>query len=380
MTHVFFEPSFPIDPGNFIGRNEEIKRFRENIERGLLSGRTPSFAILGEWGIGKSSLLTKLNDSLQKKDKRTLSLICPISKDLVDYSIFAQALLDKFHMEIISTHKISDKIRAELKRWRLQRIGVSGISLERMHPSYFLSSGNALLRHNLQEIWKKFLVPANIKSVVFFLDDLHNITKNKSQIALTLRDLFQSLVVEGFNYSICFSSTPGYFGTIRELAEPATRFYQKIYLKEFAADETKELFKRVEETTKVEIKRSLVNQVHRLTLGHPYFLCFIANYLITSTNKKIIGLAEFQKIWPSLFVCMGENKFSEDFAHITNGEKKLLISIAQAKEEELSPVDVKKYPRIYFARLTEKNLLRRIDRGKYKIYHPLFREYLKIKF
>lgn len=379
MPQTFFEPSYPIDPDSFVGRTEEIKRFGDNIERGLSSGRTPSSAILGEWGIGKSSLLLKLDDILQNEYKEILSIVFPVSKDLIDYSIFAQALLDKFRSEIISTSKISDKVRVELKRWRLQKIGISGISLERTHPSYFLSSGTSLLRHNLEEIWNKFLAPAKIKSVVFFLDDLHNITKDKSQIALILRDLFQSLVVSGFNYSICFTAHSGYFGSIRELAEPATRFYQKIYLKRFTIQETKDLFKKIKEISKITISNAIIEQIHLLSLGHPYFLCFIANSLITLAGEgSIEDASKFKQLWPVIFERMGESKFSEDFAHVTNGEKKFLLSIAKEKGNELSPTDVKKYPRVYFTRLTEKNLLQRLNRGKYSLYHPLFKEYLKI--
>lgn len=379
MPVTFFEPTYPVDPDNFVGRAEEIKRFTDSINRGLLSGKTPSSAILGEWGIGKSSLLLKLNDILQKDYKETLSFVFPVSKDLVDYSIFAQSLLDKFHSEIISTGKISDKVRAELKRWRLEKIGISGISLERKHPGYFLSSGSTLLRHNLEEIWKKFLVPAKIKSVIFFLDDLQNITKDRSQIALILRDLFQSLVVSGFNYSICFSAYSGYFGAIRELAEPATRFYQKIYLKGFSIDETKEFFIKIKETSKITVETPVVEEIHRLSLGHPYFLCFIINSFITLLGEGRIDSSEFKQLWPIIFERMGESKFSEDFSHVTNGEKKFLLSIAKGKSDELSPTDVKKHPRVYFTRLTEKNLLRKLDRGKYKLYHPLFKEYLRTK-
>lgn len=379
MPMTFFEPTYPVDPANFVGRGEEIKKFKDSVEQGISSSRTPSSAILGEWGIGKSSLLLKLNDILQKDYREILTLVFPVSKDLVDYSIFAQALLDRFHSEIVSTSKISNRIRVELKRWHLEKIGFSGISLERKHPSYFLSSGSALLRHNLEEIWRKFLAPAKIKAVVFFLDDLHNITRDKSQIALILRDLFQSLVVSGFNYSICFSAHSGYFGAIRELAEPATRFYQKIYLKEFSINETKELFKKVRETSNITVETSVVEQIHRLSLGHPYFLCFIINSLMTMIREGVIDSLGFKQLWPAIFDRMGESKFSEDFSHITNGERKFLLSIAGEEVNELSPTDVKKHPRVYFSRLTEKNLLRRIDRGKYKLYHPLFKEYLKVR-
>jgi predicted transcriptional regulator of viral defense system len=35
------------------------------------------------------------------------------------------------------------------------------------------------------------------------------------------------------------------------------------------------------------------------------------------------------------------------------------------------------YERKYFSRLTEKALLLRVGRGRYNLYHPLFREFLR---
>ena len=53
------EPNFPARPDEFVGRNGHIEAFRQVLAQGLLAGRTPSFAVLGDWGVGKSSLLLK---------------------------------------------------------------------------------------------------------------------------------------------------------------------------------------------------------------------------------------------------------------------------------------------------------------------------------
>src|SRR6266516_188534 len=50
------EPNFPVRPDEFVGRRQHIEAFREALQQGLTAGRTSSFAILGDWGIGKSSL------------------------------------------------------------------------------------------------------------------------------------------------------------------------------------------------------------------------------------------------------------------------------------------------------------------------------------
>src|SRR5215469_14421123 len=49
------EPNFPVRPDEFVGRRQQIEAFREALQQGLAAGRTSSFAILGDWGIGKSA-------------------------------------------------------------------------------------------------------------------------------------------------------------------------------------------------------------------------------------------------------------------------------------------------------------------------------------
>src|SRR5438094_4012910 len=54
------EPNFRVRPDEFVGRTREINIFCQDLQQGLVTDRTASFAILGDWGIGKSSLLLKL--------------------------------------------------------------------------------------------------------------------------------------------------------------------------------------------------------------------------------------------------------------------------------------------------------------------------------
>src|SRR5207249_638843 len=58
-SDVLPEPNFPARPDEFVGRRQHIEAFRYALQQGLAAGRTSSFAILGDWGIGKSSLLLK---------------------------------------------------------------------------------------------------------------------------------------------------------------------------------------------------------------------------------------------------------------------------------------------------------------------------------
>jgi hypothetical protein len=119
-----------------------------------------------------------------------------------------------------------------------ERNGRRPVALQRETPKLFLTSGTAILRHAVQDAWRRFIQPAQLNGIVFFLDDLHNLaTPSQNAVALTLRDQFQSFAIENINCSICFSASASYFSNIRSLAEPAVRFYDKVYLSPFSLPE-----------------------------------------------------------------------------------------------------------------------------------------------
>jgi len=81
-------PNFPVKPEEFVGRKAQIEAFRRALRQGLATGRTPSFAVLGEWGIGKSSLLLKCSAICAEPIFNILAVAFSVSKELADYRHF----------------------------------------------------------------------------------------------------------------------------------------------------------------------------------------------------------------------------------------------------------------------------------------------------
>src|SRR5579883_2875579 len=188
------EPNFPAKPNQFIGRRLQITIFRQALQHGLATGRTSSFAILGDWGIGKSSLLLKFATLCSDPPFALVPVFISGSKDIHDYLRLTENLLDNFAEALLALPKMQTRLRTELQNWRFKRVNLGGFGLERESPRFFLSSGSSLLR------------PARFNGAIFFLDDLQNITSiSKADLALTIRDQFQSFGIDGLNYSVCFS-------------------------------------------------------------------------------------------------------------------------------------------------------------------------------
>jgi len=373
---VLPEPNFPVRPEEFVGRRRQIETFCQALQQGLEAGRTASFAILGDWGIGKSSLLLKFAALSSQPSFAMLPVFISASGDVGDYLRLAENLLDKFTDALLAVPTMQALLRVELRNWRLKRVNLGGFALERESPRLFLSSGSSLLRHKLKEAWNHFLPQARLNGAIFFLDDLQNITSiSKSDLALTIRDQFQSLGIESMNYSVCFSAKPDYFAETKGLADPAVRFYTKFYLERFTLDEALDYARSVFDLS-LDTSATVAAWLHEKTLGHPFFLAFVCKYLTTTAGQ--IQPDKLEPIWPAIFDQLGREKFRSDVSQLSAREFEFVRRFANLSENELATQHYTgKFRREYFARLVEKGLLIRAGRGRYKLYHPLFREFLQ---
>src|SRR5437899_8958284 len=109
-SDVLPEPNFPARPDEFVGRRQHIAAFRQALQQGLSAGRTSSFAILGDWGIGKSSLLLKFATVCSDPAFAILPVFISASKDIHDYLRLAESLLDKFAEALLTVPNLTARL------------------------------------------------------------------------------------------------------------------------------------------------------------------------------------------------------------------------------------------------------------------------------
>lgn len=363
------EPSFPAKPADFIGRIREIQSFEAALRQGIIAKRTPSFAVLGDWGIGKSSLLFKLGDCCSQQRPPILPVHLAISQDIPDYLRFAESLCDKLADALAAADSLNMRVRTEARNWKFKQVKAGPITVERDAQRRFLTTGSALLRHTLADAWHKFILPGGLAGAIFFLDDLQNLFLTSGDSALAIRDQFQAFAVEGMNFSVCFSAKADYFSAIHSFAEPAVRFYSKIALAPFTAAETYAYTEAVFGAQA--LINSLSEWLYEKTLGHPYFLAFISRELLARNASP-------EEVWHEIAAQLEREKFHSDLAQLSEKDVALLRALARADIDEVSPTPfVKQFQYEYFRRLTNRGLLIRSGRGRYKLYHPLFRQFLQ---
>jgi hypothetical protein len=211
---------------------------------------------------------------------------------------------------------------------------------------------------------------------MFFVDDLQNITSiPKADLALIIRDQFQWFGIEMLNYSVCFSAKSDFFAETKAFADPAVRFYTKLYLQPFTREEIVEYTRSVFDLS-LHASAPVAAWLHERTLGHPYFLACICQCLMATTKQ--IETHKLEANWPAILDHLGRGKFRSDISKLSAKELEFIHQFASLGKGELAAHRFShKFQREYFARLVEKDLLIRTGRGRYKLYHPLFRDFLQ---
>jgi hypothetical protein len=60
-----------------------------------------------------------------------LPVFIAASKDIPDYLRLAESLLDKFAERLMTAPGLNARLQAELRNWRLKRVGITGLYDER---------------------------------------------------------------------------------------------------------------------------------------------------------------------------------------------------------------------------------------------------------
>jgi hypothetical protein len=378
-----FSPQYPATPKYFADRKEPLEYFtRTVLSSAKISPPSPSnFIILGDWGMGKTSLLYKMREVVLKDLKDEIDALCfhfPLDPSCCrDWDSFCLALLTHLKRNYESTVGLKEKLVDELSEWKIA-FSIPPVSIEKEKVKEKLS-----LINSLEELWKKHLKPSKVDICLLFLDDVHYFLQTgQSDAYFTIRNTFQELARRECNYSLVVTGPRILFKGVVDLAEPFVRFFHPFYLEEFPPEGTNEaIYKRVHASRlELHFEDSVISTIHKKSKGHPYFVMFIAYELVSLIGaKKIVSQRDFDRCWPQIVSVLETNVFVNRLGDVSEKEKQVLLKIASIDKTQVSPSMIRGLRGVteFFSRLERKGLLLKKERGQYELFHPLFKEYLR---
>jgi len=377
-----FSAQYPASPEYFADRKEAIAYFTKTVTSSakLRPPAPVNFIILGEWGVGKTSLLYKFREIALVELPRVRSFCFHFALDPTccrSWDVFSATLLNRLKQNYEASAGLKGKLRSELSKWKIA-FSISPVSIQREKKEEAPP-----LTDSLESLWKKHLEPSGVDICLLFLDDAHYfLLTNQSDAYFTLRNNFQELARRGCNFALILTGPKLLFEEIVDLAEPFTRFFHPFYLEPFELEGTKEaVIKRIRASKlKLRVSDDVIAAIHKKTEGHPYFVMFTMYELVNAVGaKERIVREDFERHWTSIVAALENSVFKGRLAKVSEKEREVLVKISLRDEMLVSPSMIKsiKGAPEFLSRLEQKGLLIKKERGQYQLFHPLFKDYLE---
>jgi len=370
-----FNPQLPARPDFFVGREPEIKQFEKFLTQ-TIYGSPMNMSITGNRGIGKTSLLVKL-ESIAKANKCLVLRLSYYEGDVKSLVDFANYLITNLRREFISKHPL-----AEITDW-ISNIkptitwGDIRISIEDKHIV------EEIFRQRLMKLWEE--IKKDYNGVVILIDEAESIEKIEGILPF-LREVFQR-VSEEANFMVILAGKLNFPERMSESFSPLNRFFPTHRLTTLTDKEIKAYVDKKLSAVDISIDENALQYVIDRCEGHPYVLVamlytlfdslredeyYISTGIITRSKEKIDATLEKDFFKPMYHPLSNKAKdVMKKIANNINGTDFYFKEVVIWSEME------RNYVSPYIQELLRKGILNKPERGHYYVFHSLFIEYVK---
>jgi len=374
-----FTPQSGWEPKSFQGRKKQIQNFKKVIKTSISTNRPDHMVILGEWGVGKTSLL-KLFKKISQNEGH-MATFCSIPKFTAKDSILdAVNLIIEEILNGFPFIKGPEKLIEEIEGIGVSIAGFGGqVSRKKKQKS-----PQILLTDILLKLWKHL----DTQVAVIIIDDAHNFGALPQVIDILRLVLSREEILSETNYLFVLSSTFRGWSDFIDKHDPIGRFFRKREkIEPLSKEETLTVITETLKNTGVSFSSEIHSLVYSSTKGQPYELQVLCSNLYESQIKGLVSKRQWKPVFKSTLADLGEDYFDSLFRKASNREEKILLALCKHKKDmtlqEIQKVIIEiddTYPakdvRLYVYRLVDKGLLLQKSRDAYGISDNMFREYL----
>lgn len=216
------------------------------------------------------------------------------------------------------------------------------------------------------------------------LDNAEHLINIKGSL-LELRNTFQTIQArEHVPCMLILSGRETLFSDIHSASEPAARFFWPVGIDPFTFEETQETILKPLINTSITFTGECIREIHRWTNGHPYFVQIFAYVLFDTRKCDLITIGDLNDQHSRILSFIGKKLFQNIFTSASANEKKIIRALATDDRPMISNTEIAKASglksvNVYFGKMTTGNPapLIRSGRGRYALFHPLFKEYVR---
>lgn len=401
-----FNPFGPIPPQNFAGRQKEIDEFKHRL-RSTKAGTVQNMAVMGERGIGKTSLLRKFEQIA------------------LDENCIAVRI--DLHPAIDSLDRLLYNIYEEIRKVALHYYGPLGRAyknIQRFLENYTLSSPyggiqrtgreqpiEAIFTERMLDMWSN--ISKRVSTVVIMVDEAEQLAKIKGSLEF-LRNSFSRLGEKKACYSLVISGKLGLFRTVSDVFSPLERFFSPVTLEPFTNKEAEEAISIAldrgnesrannsnsnSKSSPVQFAPEVIEKIYDESEGQPYVVQLFGYWLyeeavegggsqrvdlriFASAKEKVYSALKMQLFERRLAEGSGRSKYKAEImkklsrAHEENGKGVETFSFSEI--EKITGVKKEQGLGVYLNELVESGCLRKNEStARYSFFMKIFKEYVR---
>ena len=361
-------------PSYFTGRENELNELKK-IYNSTKNGIPGHLILYGSKGIGKTSLLLKFQEEISDFDDVYSVRIPLIEGDFEDiYSLIIEKCSDTLNINI-------NHFWQKINSLSINIPFIGGASFSREIPQ---TSPAVAFEKILNVIYDE--LDSDNPVLILLFDDLQRIMGNDEtmKILSILQNALVELNLKGKNIMFVATGSEDIFNKIQDKLDSAVRIFEPYLIGPLSYSEVCDAINIPIKEQNVAFEDDVLKEIYELSNGIPYYMQILAYNCFEQTNENNnVTMVEFKDASLHSLNILAQREFKALFNKSTTEERKILCLMAESEETILSYSNIKKNanlnsePSALLKSLTNKNMIIKPSRGKYKLKSNLFKLYLQ---
>jgi AAA ATPase domain len=381
-----FTPMSGKPPLIFGGRTKELEFFEQKLFKAINLNQREHFLVLGDWGIGKSTLLTEYKKLCQSRGYITSIVTLECLQSGTTTIEAATSLMEAIARGLPYPRDQFKKLREIFESIDVSFLGLKIKLTPNPKPNSKISP-QTFLHDALTSLWQDIQGKTDI--LVILIDELENFM-TVPEIIMTLKSTLSSDSFNSVKILIGLASTKESWSsfTNSDKHHPLRRYFlSQVELKPLNQEEVLTTISSLLVGSGISFDPKIIQQIFEHTKGHPFEMQLLGSHLFDNQLSGKVTDEVWEKSLQDTLSKLGSAVFERWLDGVNSEEGKILVYITQLGKEvsdreiqafiqQNSPGNFSENAEKYLQSLVEKRLLcKRL--GIYTIVDPMLGAYIK---
>jgi hypothetical protein len=381
-----FTPMAGVAPRVFGGRTKELEFFEQRLYRALETDCCEHFVLLGNWGIGKSTLLKEYKKICRSRGHVACVVPLEPAQPGTHLSELARSIVEGVLRDCPYPLERFKRLTDYFQSFGLNILG-TGLQFSRdVTKRDFLPQ--AFLHDTLINLWEDLKEKTGV--LVILLDDLDNF-QSVPEIVMTLRQTLSMEKVQKCRILVGMSCSPIMWKRLitSDAHHPLARYFlAKMELNPLSGIELRDTIIKCLGNSGVSFSSEVIDRVWATTQGHPFEMQVLCSYLFDNQFSGRVDTEVWDKSLEAALRDVCGAIFDRWLVNVSDDERRLLNLIAAsggtftlesiralAADQGMLPAEDDAVKT--FEKLCANNLVLKVNRSEYRLCDHMFAIYLQ---